>query len=738
MTSPIIRIGNQTAFSELTPLAPFDFAVAKGFCAFEWFPDKRSDSGAGWEESDLSAEDRDFIKRIALDRDIRLSVHAPWWADPVLPGSEKILSESLAFDKDIGACLFNLHLYTEQGIDAYAEAIRPLIEQTAGLHIQLSIENTPLTSPEDFNELFAKLRMRRSLDISHMGMCLDLGHANLCDVTRNDFLGFFDRLDPQVPIIHVHLHENYGDEDSHLTVFTGPSAHNPAGIEGFVERLKHRRYSGAIIMEQWPQPPELLIEAYEELSRMIDRIFEMPDQKEKEKDKGKTFFDILVEGNRQCRSWREKLGMIQGLLLDETSPFFPPGLDDLVYIAVYLRFLGTGEIECSEDGRHFRPSRHAAISQEIHQNLIQRKTPENALLLRKIYPWLPSYGAPYLRAEPLTRIRDIAHRNDCPPAIKKEIKHILQNKLHRCAAPEDLAVSADLLKRITLWDSGCSPEFIAQFERFHEELKEFFNASTLQERLKAIVDSLKEQEALMVQQFLSEGNNADSLEQQIRGLAHLTALRSQLLPKWENKADARAQKLRLIDVGLEDNAFVRLSRIILELSTAGMRDLWPQGLETLSLALTNLKISAMGGEEIKSIRAEVNAWRRDFNTADREMLLRLKATLDRGERMISSYSLNLLDLLCRKAEQLGQALGVADHARAVFCEGELRGDLIFQLSKIISLLKKELRIEAGLTPWDVVVTGAAAGYGVSAGHISELENNKSRPNEPLLHLNGFG
>jgi len=26
-----------------------------------------------------------------------------------------------------------------------------------------------------------------------------------------------------------------------------------------------------------------------------------------------------------------------------------------VDVAVYLRFLGTGEITCAEDGRHFRP-----------------------------------------------------------------------------------------------------------------------------------------------------------------------------------------------------------------------------------------------------------------------------------------------------------------------------------------------------------------------------------------------
>ena len=43
----MIRIGNQTAFSALTPLEPFEYAVQNGFTAFEWFPDKK-ETGEGW------------------------------------------------------------------------------------------------------------------------------------------------------------------------------------------------------------------------------------------------------------------------------------------------------------------------------------------------------------------------------------------------------------------------------------------------------------------------------------------------------------------------------------------------------------------------------------------------------------------------------------------------------------------------------------------------------------------
>jgi hypothetical protein len=54
---------------------------------------------------------------------------------------------------------------------------------------------------------------------------------------------------------------------------------------------------------------------------------------------------------------------------------------------------------------------------------------------------LPSFTEAYTAATPLTRIRDIAHRGDICHELKQEIKHTIQNKLHRNAGPEDLVCS---------------------------------------------------------------------------------------------------------------------------------------------------------------------------------------------------------------------------------------------------------------------------------------------------------
>jgi len=85
----------------------------------------------------------------------------------------------------------------------------------------------------------------------------------------------------------------------------------------------------------------------------------------------------------------------------------------------------------------------------------------------------------------MTRIRDIAHRNDIPKDLKSEIKHRLQNKLHRSADPGDLKTCEELINRTRQWH-GLSDGFRHEFETFYVELKEFFNAMGLDKLLEMV------------------------------------------------------------------------------------------------------------------------------------------------------------------------------------------------------------------------------------------------------------
>ncbi len=267
MTDPgTLWIGNQTAWSATRLLDPFEYALASGFTAFEWFPDKKP--SGGWDESDLDDSLRARVRRLAAHAGVRLSVHARWTADPLQTELAPILLNDLALAESFGAKLLNLHLFPESGMPAYAQAVLPLVKRAGAANIQVSIENTPQTTPQQFNELFAILLDLDPTIARNAGMCLDIGHANLCAPTRNDYLAYVDQLGPHVPIIHLHAHENWGDADTHLTLFTGPAALGAGGVAGVLRRLRARRYTGSVILEQWPDPPSLLNAAHDRLRVM--------------------------------------------------------------------------------------------------------------------------------------------------------------------------------------------------------------------------------------------------------------------------------------------------------------------------------------------------------------------------------------------------------------------------------------------------------------------------------------
>lgn len=264
-----IRIGNQTAYSASSVMEPFEFALAQGFSAFEFFPDRGHSGVGGWAETDLSDSQRRSIRRMATEHDVELAVHAPLSFVPVERPQDVRLYSTIQFAHDIGATLVNLHLDVGQGADGFVDALATTLRLTSEANLKLSIENTVWTGPDDFNAFFDALDEREDLPTAHVGMCFDLGHANLFGATQNNYWRFLDSLAPGVRIIHLHLHENLGDRDSHLPLFTGPSRHNATGIAGMLSRVRQHGFDGCAILEQWPSPPSLLVNARDGLLNLL-------------------------------------------------------------------------------------------------------------------------------------------------------------------------------------------------------------------------------------------------------------------------------------------------------------------------------------------------------------------------------------------------------------------------------------------------------------------------------------
>ncbi|XP_038995104.1 phosphoglucan, water dikinase, chloroplastic-like isoform X2 [Hibiscus syriacus] len=461
----------------------------------------------------------------------------------------------------------------------------------------------------------------------------------------------------------------------------------------------------------------------------------------------------LVEGDKNARNWWRKLEVVRELLVGSLQN--GERLEALICSAIYLKWINMGQIPCFEDGGHHRPNRHAEISRLIFRELERissRKdsSPQELLVIRKIHPCLPSFKAEFTSSVPLTRIRDIAHRNDIPHDLKQEIKHTIQNKLHRNAGPEDLVATEAMLARITKDPGHYSEAFVGQFKIFHQELKDFFNAGSLTEQLESIRESLDERGNLALVMFLECKKSLDAAEGSssvldlIKTVWSLSSLRGLIVKGLESglrndapdAAIAMRQKWRLCEIGLEDYSFVLLSRLLNMLEAKGGANWfadnieeknissWNDPLGVLIVGVNQLSLSRWKPEECAAIENELTAWqekglfeKEGSEDGKRIWALRLKATLDRTRRLTEEYSEVLLQLFPQKVQMLGKALGIPENSVRTYAEAEIRAGVIFQVSKLCSLLLKAVRTALGFEGWDVLVPGVVSGTLVQVENI---------------------
>ncbi|KAI4334814.1 hypothetical protein L6164_013523 [Bauhinia variegata] len=467
----------------------------------------------------------------------------------------------------------------------------------------------------------------------------------------------------------------------------------------------------------------------------------------------------LVEGDQKARNWWRKLDIVRDIIYENLQG--ENRLEALIYSAIYLKWINTGQIACFEDGGHHRPNRHAEISRLIFRKLEQytsRKdiSPQEVLVIRKIHPCLPSFKAEFTASVPLTRIRDIAHRNDIPHDLKQQIKHTIQNKLHRNAGPEDLVATEAMLSKITKNPGEYSEAFVEQFKIFHQELKDFFNAGSLAEQLESIMESMDQNGISALNSFLECKMNMDAAAESMvvaedqginllfKTLESLNSLGEILVKSLESglrndapdAAIAMRQKWRLCEIGLEDYSFVLLSRFLNVLEVKGGAhwlaenvqsknvNSWNNPLGGLIIGIHQLKLSGWKPEECAAIENELLAWKtgglsEKEGNEDGTMIwaLRLKATLDRSRRLTDEYTEELLKIFPQKVQVLGKAVGIPENSIKTYTEAEIRAGVIFQVSKLCTLMLKAVRSVLGSQGWDVLVPGAALGTLVQVERI---------------------
>ncbi|CAI5481687.1 unnamed protein product [Closterium sp. Yama58-4] len=481
----------------------------------------------------------------------------------------------------------------------------------------------------------------------------------------------------------------------------------------------------------------------------------------------------LVESDKSAGNWWRKLEAVEKLLLPLERG---QRLDAMIYASIYLQWINTGQIPCVEDGGHRRPNRHAEISRRIFRWLEKEGTRGSALsaeekvVMRKIHPRLPAFSADFTASVPLTRIRDIAHRNDIPHKLKQEIKHTIQNKLHRNAGPEDLVATEQLLRRVTRTPGEYSEAFVQQLKLFYAELKDFFNASSLTELLESIRPSLDDTGSAMLQNFLACKQSVDALPSSALAIDGGAAAQGRQRPGGRltndapDEAIAMRQKWRLAEICLEEYFFVLLSRFLNELFDEEGGDKAAEGmageirmgqlghvgvaLGAAVLGLRHLGLSGWNQAECFCLENELASWQAagigSAGVASEHDLrwwaLRLKASLDRMRRLTEAFTETTLELFFEPSQKLGHALGIEENAVRTFAEAEIRSSVVFQLAKLTSLLLRVMRSVLGAEGWDVLVPGTAVGKLVEVERIDpdQLATLKGEQGVVLLVLRAEG
>ena len=126
----------------------------------------------------------------------------------------------------------------EKAVEKAKRSLSAIDRISAEYGVRIAVENMPAfpfmlgRTVEELKEL---------IDMTNLGFCLDIGHANTTDQTDGLIKEFKDRL------INIHIHDNHGEHDEHLTLGEGS-----IDFKRIIESLKG--YTGNYVIESKSYP----------------------------------------------------------------------------------------------------------------------------------------------------------------------------------------------------------------------------------------------------------------------------------------------------------------------------------------------------------------------------------------------------------------------------------------------------------------------------------------------------
>lgn len=221
--------------------------------------------------------DPDQVKEFVEENDIELIGHLPWEINLGTPyktyreGAVEFMIELLDFAEKLGINYVTTHArsvvsgsykrnYKDKLMESLVKSSQKLVEEAEKKDITLGIENEPGgIEIWDFPELFDQ--------VPEAKMTLDIGHAFIEPNEIEDIQHFIG--DNQDRIEHIHLSDNFGQDDDHLPLGAGEIQ-----WKKILKTLKQIEFEGNITAEIHSRDTEYLFISKRKLERHWTELFQ--------------------------------------------------------------------------------------------------------------------------------------------------------------------------------------------------------------------------------------------------------------------------------------------------------------------------------------------------------------------------------------------------------------------------------------------------------------------------------
>ena len=191
----------------------------------------------------------EFDFNILNSFNLQYTIHAPFMDVNIASLSSKSRANSIEQIKDsinlaneIDASVVVVHpglvpfLLKDQPEKIYEiadKSIEELGKYSDDLGITTTIENMPAFESMIYQDMN---RLNETLEKFDMGMTLDIGHAHHSGISPNEM--YFDS------IKHIHAHDNFGDDDTHL-----PLGEGNIELKDIIDAFEKKNYDGIYMIE---------------------------------------------------------------------------------------------------------------------------------------------------------------------------------------------------------------------------------------------------------------------------------------------------------------------------------------------------------------------------------------------------------------------------------------------------------------------------------------------------------